>query len=71
MADALAHFESTAELGVAQLAKATRALSDWMLLAAEVAEADDATLAAEYRAQGHTPTPTQNRGAAAASGSEP
>lgn len=78
LADAVELFDATAELGVARLADATKSLSDWMRLAAEVARADDEALAAEFRASevsevigsnaASPAAPTRNRGAAAGAG---
>ncbi len=72
LADAAGSFEGAADTGVARLAGAAQALADWMLLAAEVAEADDKALAAEFRANGASPSAAiRNPGAEAASGSHP
>ncbi len=75
LADAVERFEAIADLGVARLADAAKSLSDWMRLAAEVAEADDEALAAEFRASGvnaaSPAAPTRNPGAAAAGGAHP
>jgi hypothetical protein len=67
LAEALDHFQDCAGIGIANLAQAATALAQWMLLAAEVAEADDAAFVTQFHAQHVSVAPTRNPGAQAAS----
>jgi hypothetical protein len=66
LADAAQQFEATANTGVDRVAHAAGALADWMLLAADVAQADDDALASEFRAHEGAPAATRNAGASGA-----